>query len=360
MKWYRILVMIFLLSLALACGSNATPEKVGSASEPKEEVKEEPEEEAVKEEAPTKEEPAQEEPTATPEPEPTATPEPAPTQQTVFNAGDIVSIGDSVLVVLGWENIEENDFSKPDAGNKFIAVEIVIVNQGDSSASISSGLQTELKDAESRRYQPDFMADTVTGSGGINGELAPGERVRGKVGFQIPEGAQGLQLGFDAEIFGTGKVVVNLPAEPAIMEPPAEIAGETTQAAYAIGDIVEIGTLTITVNEVKDLPASDMATPEEGNKFLAVDVTIENKGTEPAAISGGLQMKLKDSSGQQYGSDFMAAMAASGGASVDGELAPGEKVRGNVPFQVPMDATGLQFEFDASIFGSGKVQVALQ
>lgn len=350
------LIMMLLFSLSLACGAEATPQRVGSVNEeqetaPQEEAKEEPKEE-VPEQEEAEEEPAPE-PTSTPEPEPT--PEP----QTNFQVGDIVSIGDSVLTVLGWENIEPNDFIKPESGNKFIAVELLIVNQDDSPASISSMLQTELKDADARRYQVDLMAAGVTDSGGIDGELAPGERIRGKVPFQVPEGAKSLQFGFDANIFGAQKITINLPDEPVTMEPPAEIAGEMQQQAFAIGDIVEIGTISLIVNGIKEIPGNDFAKPEEGKKFLVVDVTVENKSDKTEAISTLLQMSLKDSSGQKYDIDLM-AQTASGGTSVDGELAAGEKVRGDVGFQVPADATGLHFEFDASVFGSGKALVALQ
>jgi hypothetical protein len=71
-----------------------------------------------------------------------------------------------------------------------------------------------------------------------------------------------------------------------------------------------------------------------------------------------LQMKLKDDTGQQYGIDLLAATAA-GGSAPEGELAPGETVRGPVGFQVPADATDLIFVFDGNLFGSGKVFVRL-
>ena len=41
-------------------------------------------------------------------------------------------------------------------------------------------------------------------------ELQPGEKVRGQIGFQVPEGAQSLVFVFDVEIFGFGKVFIAL------------------------------------------------------------------------------------------------------------------------------------------------------
>jgi len=163
---------------------------------------------------------------------------------------------------------------------------------------------------------------------------------------------------FDAEVFGTGKVFVELGPEPIAVEPPAQLAGEQEQAIFAVGDIVEIGDLTLTVNEATFPPGDEFNKPEAGNKFMVVDVTLENKGAEAEVISSLMQMYLKDATGQKYELDLMASVA-SGGATPDGEIAPGEKIRGQVSFQVPENAQGLVFVFDADVFGHGKVFVTL-
>ncbi|MCB0196672.1 MAG: DUF4352 domain-containing protein [Anaerolineae bacterium] len=280
------------------------------------------------------------------------------TQQQAYSVGDIVSIGDSTLVVLGWEEVSPNDFAKPDEGKKFIAVEMLIVNQSDSPASISSLLQMTIKDSTGQSYDPDLMVGTAIDNASVDGELSPGERMRGKIGFQVPTDVQSLQFVFDAEVFGTGKIFTDLGSQPVSVEPPAEIAGEIQQETFNIGDIVEIGDFTITVNGVSSPTGNDFSKPNEGNKFLVVDVTVENKTTEPAAISSMLQMSLKDPSGQSYDVDIFAS-SASGGSTPDGKLAPGEKIRGQVGYQVPADLADLVFVFDADVFGAGKAFVAL-
>ena len=70
-------------------------------------------------------------------------------------------------------------------------------------------------------------------------------------------------------------------------------------------------------------------------------------------------MSLRDSTGQKYDVDLMANVA-SGGSSPDGELVAGEKLRGQVGYQIPDDVTGLMFVFDADVFGAGKVFVELE
>jgi len=324
-----------LLLVSSACGSSVSPTLVATSAPPVDSGSQ-------------PEQPAQ---------VPTAQVPTAVTQQN-YKVGDVVSIGDHVLVVLGWENVQPNDFSKPDAGKKFVAVELLIVNNSQSAMSVSTLLQMSLKDDTGQKYDVDFMASSAIGGASVGGELAPGEKVRGKVGFQVPENATGLQFVFDASVFGSGKVFVDLGAEPVTVEPPANIAGETSQQTYNVGDVIAIGTTNLTVNQVLYPAGDDFNKPKAGFKFLVVDITIENTGATAISVSSLLQMSVKDSSGQEFDVDLMASVA-SGGTPPDGEIAPGEKLRGQVGFQVPENATGLVFVFDADVWGSGKVFVAL-
>ena len=325
------IALAVLLLASLACGSSTSPTLVATSAPPVDSGSQ-----------------PQEQPTQVP----------APVVQQNYKVGDVVAIGDNVLVVLGWENVPASDFSAPDAGKKFVAVELLIVNKSQSAMSISTLLQMSMKDDTSQKYDADFMASMAIGGSSVDGELAAGEKLRGKVGFQIPENAQGLQFVFDASVFGTGKVFVDLGAEPVKVEPPAELAGETAQQTYNVGDIIAMGTTNITVNEVLYPTGDQFNQPNAGFKFLVVDLTIENLSATAISVSTLLQMSVKDSSSQKYDVDLMASVA-SGGSSPDGEIAPGEKLRGQVGFQVPVDAIGLVFVFDADVWGSGKVFVAL-
>ncbi len=326
-----LLVLTAFLLLPAACGSTASPTVVATAI-PK--VNSESQE------------------------QPTQVPESASVVQQTYKVGDVTVIGDHVLVVLGWGNVPSSDFTSPDEGKKFVAVELLIVNNSQSAMSLSTMLQMSMKDETGQKYNVDLMASVAVDGGRIDGELAPGERIRGKVGFQIAEDAQGLQFVFDASVFGTGKVVVDLGAEPMTVEPPANIAGEMSQQTYGVSDVIAMGTTNVTVNEVISPAGDQFAKPDEGKKFLVVDLTIENGGATSISLSTLLQMSLKDSSGQKYDVDLMASVA-SGGTSPDGEISPGEKLRGQVGFQVPQDAAGLVFVFDADVWGTGKVFVAV-
>lgn len=340
--WFIILAVTTLALAALACGEESSPTKIGEADT------------AQATEAVEAAEPTEEGATEAPP----ATNTPLPEGPKTYEIGDVISIGDSVMVVLGWESPEGDEFTQPDEGSKFVAVELLLVNQSDEPRTVSSLMQMSLKDDTDQQYDVDLMAEMAAGSSSPQGELSPGERIRGKVGFQVPEDASGLVFVYDADVFGTGKVFVELGDEPVFVEAPSELAGETQQQQYSIGEQVAIGDMALTVNEVTYPSGDEFTQPDEGNKFVVVDLTLENMGSEAEQVSSMMQMSLKDDTGQTYDIDLMASMA-SGGSTPEGEISPGEKLRGQVGFQVPEDATGLAFVFDASVFGHGKVQFRL-
>jgi hypothetical protein len=123
--------------------------------------------------------------------------------------------------------------------------------------------------------------------------------------------------------------------------------------AYAVGEEIAAGDLRMTVNEVTYPEGTDFIQPDEGNRFVVVTVTIENRGDESVLISSLLQTELRDDTGQRYNMSISAIQAADG-ATLDGEIEPGERLRGQAGYEVPEDATGLVFRFDPSAFGLGQ------
>jgi hypothetical protein len=285
--------------------------------------------------------------------------EEATPQQTIFAPGDVINIDTVNLVVLGWEVVEGTQFAQPDEGNRFVAVELLMVNAGEEATGVSSLLQMELKDSSDRRYDIDFAAASAIKSAAPDGELAPGERVRGKIGFQVPEDATGLTFVFDASMFRAGRLFVELGDEPMRVDAPAQLPGEAPLQSYAIGEAIELGDVVLTVNGVSSPEGNEFSKPDEGFRFIVVDLTVENKKSEAVNLSSLAQMELKDSTGQRYSLDIMATTAADG-STPDGELAAGERIRGQVGYSVPEDADGLIFVFDGGLFSAGKIFVTLE
>ena len=283
----------------------------------------------------------------------------SPTSPAIYSLGDTVHLGDWNLAVLGWSQPPGSAGNTPRPGQRFVAVEVVFVNVAQGSRNLSPLMQMSLKDAGDRRYTLNLAAQAAAGSALPNGEVSPGERVRGWVGFQVPQDAGGLRFIFDPSLLNSGKVVVALGAQPAsVGEPAGLMPGEQGQSAFGVGDVVAIGDLQVVVHGLRQDPGTAIFHPDAGDQFVAVDVSVTNTGASPRTISSLLQMKLKDASGQSYDL-HLGAQAAAGASPPDGELSPGETVRGQVAYQVPADVGGLLFVFDPNLAGFGKVTVAL-
>lgn len=134
-------------------------------------------------------------------------------------------------------------------------------------------------------------------------------------------------------------------------------AGEAQPVSevFAVGDAVRMGDLVVTVNSVRTSGGGDFLKPEPGHVFLLVDITVENRGTQAAHVSSLAQFALYDAEGYQQDMSIFTDTRG----QVDGEIPPGRKIRGEIAWEVPRGARGLELAFDASLFGSGQARWAI-
>ena len=130
---------------------------------------------------------------------------------------------------------------------------------------------------------------------------------------------------------------------------------EVKTEVYEIGDSVKAGNLIFTVNSTRTDKGGDIIKPGEGKIYYIVDVTVENTGDKSENVSSLLMFKLFDSDGYNYSVTFGPETKG----QIDGEIAAGRKLRGELVFEIPEDAMGLELEIDPTIFGSGKIIVEL-
>ena len=279
-------------------------------------------------------------------------------QETIYEVGDIVSINDAVLVVLGWDQPPGGDFNPPDNGKKYLVVDLMIANQGERSFNSSPVFQMTLKDRSGQKYNINGKANLASGSNSPNGEINPGEVVRGKVGFHVPENLTNFIFVYEANLMGIGEVSVNLGSTPVAMDPPADLNLAHRQEVFSVGEQIEISGMVIQILGVTYPSGTDLVKPKEGYQFVSVDVQVENQGETVQEITSIVQMYLKDNTGEKY-TFHLGAQSIIDSGLPDDELQPGERVRGQIGFQVPANTAGLIFVFDAEVFGFGKVFIAL-
>ena len=280
-------------------------------------------------------------------------------QEVIYEVGDIVSINDAVLVILGWDQPPGGDFNPPDEGKKYLVVDLMIANQGERSFNSSPVFQMTLKDPSGQKYNINGKANIASGSNTPNGEINPGEVIRGKVGFHVPEDLTNFIFVYEANLMGIGEVSVNLGGTPIAMDPPSDLNLAHRQDIFSVGEQIEISGLVIQVLGVSYPSGTDFVKPKEDYKFVSVDVQVENQGDSVQEITSIVQMYLKDNTGEKY-TFHLGAQSIIDSGLPDDELQPGERIRGQIGFQVPTDAEGLIFVFDAEIFGFGKVFISLE
>ena len=282
-----------------------------------------------------------------------------PTKEVIYQVGDIISVSNTLLVVLGWDHPPGGDFNPPDEGKKYLVVDVLIGNQGERSFNSSPVFQMTLKDPTGQKYNVNGKANIASGSNPPNGEVNPGEVIRGKVGFHVPEEMTNFTFVYEANLLGIGEVNVELGSTPLAIDPPEDLNLVQQQEVYATGDLVLISDLVIQVIGVSYPGGTDFVKPKEGYQFVSVDVQVENQGDTVQEITSVAQMYLKDSTGQKY-TFHLGAQSVIDTGLPDDELQSGERVRGQIGFQVPIDVRGLIFVFDADVWGYGKAFIAIQ
>ncbi len=139
--------------------------------------------------------------------------------------------------------------------------------------------------------------------------------------------------------------------------PTPEPTATPQRQAFDVGDTVRLGSLHITVNGVRASLGDNFWAPEEGNYFIYVDVTFRNEGNQPEVVSTLIQMEMRDAEGRLYNTDLFAT--ASNSSSLDGEIAPGGNLRGEVGYQLPASEVELTWRFSGDLFRLGQAVFSL-
>ncbi|GAC1565625.1 MAG: hypothetical protein NVS3B14_03980 [Ktedonobacteraceae bacterium] len=137
----------------------------------------------------------------------------------------------------------------------------------------------------------------------------------------------------------------------AVKEPTQATTTPTSQptvVSKSVGKPVVVDSAwTVTVNSVNTNKGDQFSTPEAGNTYLVVAVTIKNTSSSNQSMLSALQFNLKDSRGQQYAetiTDFA--------TPPDMPTTPGKLVRGQLAFEIPATEHTFFFSFQSEISSS--------
>jgi hypothetical protein len=283
--------------------------------------------------------------------------------------GEVFKNGWFRIVVLGWTDVEPTDMTKPDAGNKIIAVDLTAVNLGKDIHQLYE-YNFSVKDSESREYEKSAYLD-ITSSGYETRNIFPGDRWTGSFGFQVPEDSSGYTLVMKEDSsYNFDRVLVEMDTGPGLIEPPASIEGEQTPDIHPAGEAAPCGDLTVQAEATQHARLGDfyldMMPP--GFEILLAELMIKNTGSSDQALDQSGLFWLQVSSGRRYGESFLAESV--GRDEVEGSffgyddaIAAGETLRGWKGFGVPEDLAGPWIVFWCGLLESresmDKVEIAL-
>lgn len=95
-------------------------------------------------------------------------------------------------------------FSEADEGNEFVIIDVTTANNTDSVVNFSSLLQMGVKDGNGQSYNYSTMATSSLTQSYSGGEVSAGQKTRGKIAFEVPEGISPLYFTFEYSIISGG------------------------------------------------------------------------------------------------------------------------------------------------------------
>lgn len=108
----------------------------------------------------------------------------------------------------------------------------------------------------------------------------------------------------------------------------------------SVGDTARTGEFDVTVHGTKDPQApGQFLRPDAGRHLVSVDVQITNTSSAQQGFSSLLNFHLTDSGNHEYDISFGEIQPS----APDGDVPPGQSLRGFVIFDVPDGAGGLRF-----------------
>ncbi|CAM3585980.1 DUF4352 domain-containing protein [Erysipelothrix urinaevulpis] len=119
---------------------------------------------------------------------------------------------------------------------------------------------------------------------------------------------------------------------------------EPVKTEFKVGETAVIDDIKITLNSMRTVKGDEFLKPEEGTEWLALDFTFENTSDESVYIAGIMDITLKDDEGREKEVNIW----GDNDGNLDGDILPGEKMRGEKGFVVTGDEKALNAYYKPS------------
>ncbi|HVX29324.1 MAG TPA: DUF4352 domain-containing protein [Nitrolancea sp.] len=141
---------------------------------------------------------------------------------------------------------------------------------------------------------------------------------------------------------------------------PSNVATPGADGDYAIGQPAHIGTYVVTVKRVMNQTDVNGVSPDNGKRFLVLDLEVQNLDTNNARLSPAAQFIILDEDGTQYPMDGdVTPTTELSSPSLPNTIPALGSIHGEIAFQVPANVpNGFRLTFNPSflmsLFSHGK------
>lgn len=130
--------------------------------------------------------------------------------ETKFGVGETAEMNDIQVTMLGYEESSGSEYNVPAEGNTFVLINFEIVNNSDEELSVSSMMSFE---AYADDYAASYSLNALLekeGAGQLDGTIAPGKKMNGVIGYEVPSGWSNMEIHFVDNVWSDNKFVFEI------------------------------------------------------------------------------------------------------------------------------------------------------
>ncbi|MCD7776677.1 MAG: DUF4352 domain-containing protein [Firmicutes bacterium] len=263
-------------------------------------------------------------------------------EKTEFYVGDIIQDGDMQIVyAASGVYTEDNEFLQPDEGYQYIFIKLSCTNTGDSGDESITYFSFEC-------YADGYSVDQYySGDNALSATLSPNRSTTGYVYFMVPEDAEQIEIEYETNYWTDEKIKFIYEGEK---DSGYSVTANTNRndEAFSVEDIVTTSDYIIMYISCERWESdSDYIQPTDGYYFISLEFEVENTSDSDFYISSYSFYCYADgiSCDRSYYRDD----------NLSATLSSGRKTKGTVTFEVPIDATVIEVEYETNVWTSSRI-----
>lgn len=127
-----------------------------------------------------------------------------------------------------------------------------------------------------------------------------------------------------------------------------------TPEFFKLGETVETSKVKATITEMTKSEGSEFNTPEEGNEFVLLKMTIENISEDQELTISSILSFNAYVDDEALDESFSAILE--GDKTMDGTIAPGKKLSGTLAYEVPKGWEEIEIHFEPEVWRDVKIK----